>query len=109
MSIFTCRLNPGLIKTSIRENLTGTGFFSRVIEWAIGKTNITAETYASRIVPLMFAPELSGQPGLLFNQGADAILPSPGLKEAEHVRAFVSESQALIDRGIAAELVPATA
>lgn len=98
------RLNPGLIKTGIRSNFTGSGWMARTLEWLLGLTCISPETFASRILPLLFASELSGQPGLLFDHTASAILPTPALKDPEHVNAFIAESAALVDRGLAAEL-----
>ena len=77
---------------------------AQAVEWLLGKTTITPETYASRIVPLLFAPELSGKSGLLFNQAGDAILPTPAMESKEHVDAFIAESRELISRGLAADL-----
>ncbi|KAF6257443.1 hypothetical protein COO60DRAFT_1639942 [Scenedesmus sp. NREL 46B-D3] len=101
-------LYPRLIKTSIRSNFAGSGVFARFLEWVISFMSVTPEAYARRIVPLLFAPELAGQPGLMFNQAADAILPTPALQDVAHVDAFIAESHALISRGVAAELAPAS-
>ena len=53
--------------------------------------------YAVGMAPLMLAPELEGQTGLMFNNKAVAILPSDGMT-APHIEAFLSESQALVAR-----------
>lgn len=97
-------LNPGLIKTGIRKNLTGDGFLSRALEWVIGMTNITPEQYAERIVPLLVAPELTGRSGLMFDQAADAILPSAVVTKPEYVAALMAESEGLVARALAAKL-----
>lgn len=91
-------LNPGLIKTGIRSNMLGDGSLKhRVIEFFIGLFTPTPETYAERLTPLLFAPELAGRSGLMFNQKADAILPSQVLSE-ERVAALIAESEALVGR-----------
>lgn len=91
-------LNPGLIKTGIRANLLGDGSLKhRVIEFFIGLFTPTAESYAERVTPLLFARELSGRTGMMFNQKADAILPSQVLTES-HVAALIAESEALLSR-----------
>lgn len=91
-------LNPGLVKTDIRSNfLGGNKFVFAVVEGLIGMLNPTAEQYAERMAPLMLAPALEGRSGLLFNNKARAILPSAGLT-APHIKAFLSESQALVAR-----------
>lgn len=105
-------LNPGLIRTSIRENFLGTGILARIVEWLISLFNISPETYAATITPLLFAPELSGRPGLLFNQAGGAILPTPALRDAEsaattHAKQLMVESQLLVERGLAAKLADA--
>jgi NAD(P)-dependent dehydrogenase (short-subunit alcohol dehydrogenase family) len=95
-------LNPGLIKTNIRANVLGGegSMRQRVVEAMIGLFTPTPERYAERIVPLLFAPELDGRSGAMFNQKVDAILPSPGLT-AERVSAFLGESDALVARALA--------
>jgi NAD(P)-dependent dehydrogenase (short-subunit alcohol dehydrogenase family) len=91
-------LNPGLVKTDIRSNfLGGNKFVFAVVEGLIGMLNPTAEQYAERMAPLMLAPALEGRSGLLFNNKARAILASAGLT-APHIKAFLSESQALLAR-----------
>ncbi|MDM0065285.1 SDR family NAD(P)-dependent oxidoreductase [Variovorax sp. J31P207] len=91
-------LNPGLIKTDIRSNyLGGNKFLFAVVEGLIGMLNPTAEEYAERMAPLMLSPALEDRSGLLFNNKARAILPSVGLT-APHIKAFLSESRALVAR-----------
>ncbi len=98
-------LNPGLIKTSIRDNFFGKGSLkSRVMEGLIGWMTPTADTYAQRIAPVMLAPELETRSGALFNNKGQAIEPSPGLTP-EHMRQFLAASQALVAR---AGIMPVT-
>lgn len=90
-------LNPGLIKTNIRANVLGGegSLRQKVVEAMIGLLTPAPETYAERVVPLLFAPELEGRSGVMFNQKADAILPSPGLTR-DRVEALLGESEALL-------------
>lgn len=89
-------LNPGLIKTNIRDNLLGGDTLkSRLLEGLIGLLTPTPEAYAHRIVPLLLAPQLDGQSGALFNRKGQAILPSRGMT-GEHIGAFTRAAQALV-------------
>lgn len=89
-------LNPGLIKTNIRDNLLGRDSLkSRLLEGLIGLLTPTPEAYAHRIVPLLLAPQLDGRSGALFNRKGQAILPSPGMTK-DHIRAFTTAAQALV-------------
>lgn len=92
-------LNPGLIKTSIRDNFFGKGSLkSRFMETMIGLFTPSPEAYAERIVPLLVSPDLEGHSGAMFDQKGAAVLPSPKLGDAEHRRAFLAESEALVAR-----------
>jgi NAD(P)-dependent dehydrogenase (short-subunit alcohol dehydrogenase family) len=91
-------LNPGLIKTSIRDNFFGKGSLkSRIAEGLIGLLTPTAETYAKRIVPLLVAPEIEDRSGAMFNSKGQAILPSAGMTEA-HISQFMIASETLVAR-----------
>ncbi|HXD20366.1 MAG TPA: SDR family NAD(P)-dependent oxidoreductase [Vicinamibacterales bacterium] len=90
-------LNPGLIKSEIRSNFLGEGSLRlRVVEWMIGVVNPSVETYAARLTPLLFSPDLEAHSGAMFNQKGDAILPSPKLMDAAYVTAFIAASEALV-------------
>jgi NAD(P)-dependent dehydrogenase (short-subunit alcohol dehydrogenase family) len=94
-------LNPGLVKTNIRANYLGAGSFKhRAAEFLIGLLTPTAERYAERVVPLLFAPELEGRSGAMFGKKGAAILPSEGLDEP-HVTRFIQASEALLERALA--------
>lgn len=91
-------LNPGLIKTSIRDNFFGKDTLkSRVMETLIGLLTPTADTYAQRITPLLLTPDIEGHSGALFNNKGQAILPSAGLTDG-HIRKFMAASEALVAR-----------
>lgn len=91
-------LNPGLIKTNIRDNFFGKDTLkSRVMETLIGWFTPTADAYAERITPLLFARELEGHSGAMFNNKGQAILPSDGLTET-HIHKFMAASEALVAR-----------
>jgi hypothetical protein len=94
-------LNPGLIRTGIRDNYLGGGALSAVVEPLIGAFNPTPDAYAAAIVPLLFAPGLEAHSGAHFDQAADAIHRSPGLTPA-HVAALLAESEALAERALKA-------
>ncbi|WP_233809620.1 SDR family NAD(P)-dependent oxidoreductase [Paraburkholderia sp. HP33-1] len=89
-------LNPGLIKTNIRDNLFGKNSLkSRVTEMLIGLLTPTADTYVRRIAPLLVSPDIEQRSGALFNRRGEAILPSPGLTD-EYVQKFMSASEKLV-------------
>lgn len=90
-------LNPGLVKTKIRANFLGEGSFThRVVETLIGLFTPSPETYARRIVPVLVAPELEHQTGVMFGATGGAILPSDGLEE--RVVRFTEASARLLTR-----------
>jgi hypothetical protein len=60
-----------------------------------GVVTQSPQTYAKRIVPLLFAPELEGRSGVMFNNKARPILPSRGFDKA-HVERFMTASEALL-------------
>jgi len=92
-------LNPGLIKTNIRDNFLGKDSFkSRFMEMLIGWFTPTPETYAERITPLLVSPDLDAHSGAMFNQKGEAIEPSPKLADSAHVSQFLAESEAIIAR-----------
>ena len=100
-------LNPGLIKTGIRDNFFGKGSLkSRLTEGLIGWLTPTAGAYAERIAPVMLAPEIENRQAAMFNNKGHAILPSPSLTP-DHVRKFMKASEALLARvGLARAITP---
>jgi NAD(P)-dependent dehydrogenase (short-subunit alcohol dehydrogenase family) len=91
-------LNPGVIKTNIRNNYLGEGSLkSRVVEGLIGWVTPSADTYAQRITPLLFTPDIEENSGTIFNNKGQAILPTEGLSEP-HIKEFLAASKALLAR-----------
>lgn len=91
-------LNPGLIKTNIRDNFLGKNSLkSRVMEALIGLLTPDADTYAQRITPLLLTPDIESHSGAMFNSKGQAILPSAGLID-EHIRKFMDASEVLVAR-----------
>lgn len=91
-------LNPGLISTNIRSNLFGSNkLLHRLVEWLMGLLAPSADAYARRLTSLLVSPDLEGHSGAMFNQKAQAILPSPNLTDS-HVKAFLAGSEALLNR-----------
>ncbi|MEV6171433.1 SDR family NAD(P)-dependent oxidoreductase [Streptomyces sp. NPDC051954] len=93
-------LGPYLIKTDIRSNFLGDGSIThRLVETAVGIFMQAPETYAKRMVPLLFAPELEGRTGLMFGHKAQPILPTQGFDDA-YVDRYLSASEALLRRAL---------
>ncbi|MFO0625296.1 MAG: SDR family NAD(P)-dependent oxidoreductase [Polyangiales bacterium] len=93
-------LNPGLIKSNIRANLLGEGSLKhRVAEFFIGLTMPSAEAYAARLLPVLYAPELSRHSGAMLGAKGTPILPTEGLEA--RVPAFMRASEALRERATA--------
>ena len=93
-------LAPGLIKTGIRSNLLGDGSIThKLVETAVGFFMQPPDTYAKRVVPLLFASELDGRTGLMFGPKAQPILPTRGLDSA-YIDRYLSASEALLRRAL---------
>lgn len=90
-------LNPGLIKTDIRSSITGTGWFFRFTEGVVGCCFPSAEVYAERLVPVLFAPALEHESGFHFNQKADAIKPSK-VMTTQLTAKYIEATEALLAR-----------
>lgn len=95
-------LNPGIVKTNIRDNFLGQNSWkSYLVEGLIGWFTKTPEQYASKIVPLLVAPELEKRSGTLYNNKAQAILPSEGMTPA-YATSYVEASEELLkNKGLA--------
>jgi NAD(P)-dependent dehydrogenase (short-subunit alcohol dehydrogenase family) len=92
-------LNPGLVKTNIRDNFFGKDTLkSRFIEAMIGLLTPRPETYAERLAPLLVSRDLEGHSGAMFDRKGRAILPSPKLMDASYRNAFIAASETLVAR-----------
>lgn len=102
-------LGPGLIKTGIRSNYLGEGSVThKLVETCVGVVAQSPESYAKKIVPILFAPELEGRTGLLFGSknrlgilrgGDQPILPTQDFDSA-YIDRFMSASEALLQRAL---------
>ncbi|HEY4409240.1 MAG TPA: SDR family NAD(P)-dependent oxidoreductase [Acidimicrobiia bacterium] len=101
-------VGPGAIKTDIRSNYLGAGSVKHKLTEAtigiLGRTRVvpgvsTPRMFAKRIVPLLFAPELEGKSGIVFNSKAQPILPTRGLDRA-YIDRFLSASEVLLRRAL---------
>ncbi|MCU1682329.1 MAG: hypothetical protein JWQ81_3068 [Amycolatopsis sp.] len=93
-------LGPYLIKTGIRSNFLGDGSTThKLVETVIGISMQSPETYAKRMVPLLFAPELEGRTGLMFGHKAQPILPTRGL-DRNYVDRYLSASEVLLHHAL---------
>jgi NAD(P)-dependent dehydrogenase (short-subunit alcohol dehydrogenase family) len=92
-------INPGLIKTNIRDNFLGAGSMkSRAVESLIGLLTPSVDSYAQRLTPLLVSPDLESHSGTMFDRKGLAVLPSPKLTDAAYVSVLISGSEALASR-----------
>lgn len=102
-------LNPGLIKTGIRDGVYEGSFFFKllkpVVEGLIGLFSDSPSSYASKMVPLFFAPELSDRNGSMFNPKAQPIQVSKIFQEdKEFASKFIKASEDLVKEKTGIEL-----
>lgn len=89
-------LNPGLIKTNIRDNLFGKDSWkSRIVEMLIGSLTPTADEYAASIAPLLASPDIETHSGALFNCKGEPIRPSKGMT-TEQVSRLIEASDSVL-------------
>jgi NAD(P)-dependent dehydrogenase (short-subunit alcohol dehydrogenase family) len=91
-------LNPGFVKTDIRANLFGSRALVSLINWLTSFMMVEPDAYAERLVPLLVSPDLNGRSGVMFNNKAEAILPSPSSAERSYATALMDASDRLIAR-----------
>lgn len=96
-------LNPGIIRTEIRDNYFGKGSWrSRVIESLIGLVTPTPRTYAARIAPLLLNPEIDDLSGSMFNRAGKRISASRALT-AQYTERFMTEADRLVAQALKEE------
>lgn len=71
----------------------------RAVEFLIGVVMPSADAYARRIVPLLFAKELDARTGLMFGGKANPILPTEGMTEA-YVAKPIDTSEKLLENAL---------
>lgn len=93
-------LNPGLIKTGIRDNLYKSGvmkYVGPVVEWMLGLVSTSPDGYAANMVPLLFCPTLDDHNGAMFNPKAQPVKPSEQFTEdPELISKFVQGGEKLV-------------
>jgi hypothetical protein len=94
-------LGPGMIKTGIRENLMGRNgsLGYRLLKGSIRVFFQSPQTYAARIVPLLFASDLGGHTGLLFNRKYRLRPPSKGF-DTEYTDRDLASAAELLNRAL---------
>ncbi|SCU80313.1 LADA_0B06458g1_1 [Lachancea dasiensis] len=91
-------LNPGLVKTAIRNNFLGEGTWkSRIVESLIGFFYPSTQQYAERVGPMMVSSGLDGHSGKFFGANAEPIHRSQGFTDS-YVKKFMAESEALVKK-----------
>ncbi|MGV9367942.1 SDR family NAD(P)-dependent oxidoreductase [Amycolatopsis sp. NPDC003731] len=94
-------LNPGLIKTGIRANYLGEGSIAhKATEALVGLLAQSPQTYAKRIVPLLFTDDLDQRTGVMFDRKGRPIRPSLTMTP-DRVDKFMTASRDLLDRALA--------
>lgn len=95
-------LNPGLIKTGIRDAVwKGSWFMEKVmgpfVEFMVSMFSHSPESYAKNMVPLLFAPELDEHNGSMFNPNAQPTLASGMFtKDPELASKIITDSETII-------------
>ena len=90
-------LNPGFVKTGIRGNLFGSNkLLLKIIEGLSSFMTIEPEVYSTRITPMLVSPHLEGRSGAMFNNKAEAILPSKNVTDPSYLRSVVDASDRLV-------------
>lgn len=89
-------MNPGLIKTTIRDFMHGGKCIGSMGEGILGLFTPSAKTYAARMLPLLFAPSLQAHSGALFGQKGRAILPSKQFQELGHAYKWYAAMEELL-------------
>ena len=97
-------LNPGFIKTEIRDNFLGKGsWLSWIIESTVGLFTWTADNYAERtLVHVLASPELENETGTLIDNVRKVLKPNPFLAKDNNLERLLAESATLADRALAA-------
>ena len=93
-------LRAGMVRTGIRSNFLGEGSLThRVFETVVGILGQSADSYAKRMVPILFAADLEGKSSVLFSEKAQPILPSRGL-DNDHIVRFMRASESILTRAL---------
>jgi NAD(P)-dependent dehydrogenase (short-subunit alcohol dehydrogenase family) len=94
-------LNPGFVKTGIRANLFGSKLLLMIAEGLTSFMTIAPEVYAERMTALLVSPDIDGRSGAMFNNRAEAILPSENLRDLSNVQAVIRASNDVVSKILA--------
>ncbi|KAH3675801.1 hypothetical protein WICPIJ_009254 [Wickerhamomyces pijperi] len=97
-------VNPGLVKTDIRKNLTGTGIFSRMLEGVLGAFNPTPEQFAANITPSLLQPSL-GDTEFINSKGKS--IPGSNKFDNDYAMKYIRVSESLIEQKLGADFFTA--
>lgn len=90
-------LNPGIVKTNIRDNYLGkNSWVSKVLESFIGWFNKSPEQYAEIITPLLTNSALDADNGSFYDNNAKKIPASKGF-DKEYADKYIRKSKELLD------------
>jgi NAD(P)-dependent dehydrogenase (short-subunit alcohol dehydrogenase family) len=93
-------LNPGLVKTGLRENLLGKGLTFKAVEGLIGLMFQSADNYAEQtLIQLIASPALSNKSewqGAKFNQFGDRISGGEWVSKPENAEKVWRETEEFI-------------
>ncbi|MFI6214524.1 SDR family NAD(P)-dependent oxidoreductase [Nocardia brasiliensis] len=93
-------LNPGPTKTDLLSHRLGRDTLAnRATQALIGLLRPSPETYAERIVPVLFAADLTGHSGLMINGKGRPIRRTRGMDEVR-VGEFMTASENLLRRAV---------
>jgi len=96
-------LNPGLIKSGIRDSLHGGGIIGGMLESAINLFNPTSDAYINKLLPALLSPDLSSHKGAMLGQSGDVILATPEFTK-EVVAEWINAADALAAKALASSV-----
>ena len=94
--------NPGLIRSGIRDSMHGgpLAYLGTLMESMIALFNPSADEYATKILPLLTAPELMTPAfnGLFFNQSGQPIKGAPEFNDPSIVSQWIKAADDLVKK-----------
>jgi len=94
-------LNPGLIRTGIRDNVHGgeSSIKGKIVETLIGLTMQSVDQYvATTVLPLLASPELEKKTAVCFSKKGEELPIAPWLQDASNREKVWEASQALVSK-----------
>jgi len=95
-------LNPGLIKSGIRDSVHGGsgGIMGNLLESMIALFNPTSDDYCKKLLPVLLSSDLSLHKGAMFGQNADPIKPSPEFASTKLVTEWITAADTLATKAL---------